>query len=69
MINYEPFESRGLDIGTGPMEATCKSTTLRVKGVGMRWDADNAEAMMALEAMEESNQWEQYWAKAAGGLN
>lgn len=69
MINYDLFESRGFDIGTGPMEATCKSTTLRVKGVGMRWDADNAEAMMALEALEESNQWEQYWAKAARGFN
>jgi hypothetical protein len=27
----------------------------------MRWDADNAEAVMALEAMEQSNQWPQYW--------
>jgi predicted peroxiredoxin len=69
MINYALFESRGFDVGTGPMEAACKSTTLRVKGVGMRWDSDNAEAMMALEAMEESNQWEPYWAKAARGLN
>jgi len=69
MINYALFESRGFDVGSGPMEATCKSTTLRVKGVGMRWDSDNAEAMMALEAMEESNQWEQYWAKAVTGMN
>jgi hypothetical protein len=54
------------DVGTGPMEAACKSTTLRVKGVDMRWDSNNAEAMMALE---ESDQWEPCWAKTARGLN
>jgi hypothetical protein len=27
----------------------------------MRWDADNAEAMMALEALEQSGAWQDYW--------
>ena len=27
----------------------------------MRWDADNAEALMALEALTQSGQWEVYW--------
>ena len=30
----------------------------------MRWDADNAEEVMALEAMRQSNQWEAYWRMA-----
>jgi hypothetical protein len=39
----------------------CKTTTLRLKGSGMRWDAGNAEAIMALEALEQSGEWKQYW--------
>ncbi len=27
----------------------------------MRWDADNAEALMALEALDQSGQWQDYW--------
>ena len=29
--------------------------------VEMRWDADNAEAIMALEALEQSGAWQGYW--------
>ena len=64
MINYAEFEKRGWHIGSGTIESMCKVTTLRIKGSGMRWDGDNAEAMMALEAMRQSNQWDRYWAKA-----
>ena len=31
------------------------------KGSGMRWAADNAEAVMALEALRESDLWQTYW--------
>jgi hypothetical protein len=27
----------------------------------MRWDKDNAEAMMALASLDQSGQWETYW--------
>jgi hypothetical protein len=27
----------------------------------MRWDADNGEALMALEALYQSGQWKDYW--------
>jgi hypothetical protein len=27
----------------------------------MRWDGDNAEAIMALEALTQSGQWDAYW--------
>ena len=39
--------AKGWQIGSGPTEATCKVLTVRLKGSGMRWDADNAEALMA----------------------
>ena len=61
MIKYPEFRSRGWQIGSGPTEATCKTLTARLKGSGMRWDPDNAEALMALEALTQSGQWENYW--------
>jgi hypothetical protein len=61
MINYPEFISKGWQIGSGPTEATCKTLTARLKGSGMRWDADNAEAIMALEALTQSGQWDEYW--------
>ena len=27
----------------------------------MRWDGDNAESIMALEALEQSDAWQDYW--------
>lgn len=65
MIRYNEFEQRGWHIGSGPMEAMCKATTRRLKGPGMRWNRTNAEGMMALEALYQSNQWDAYWAKRA----
>jgi hypothetical protein len=62
MMNYPELERRGCNIGTGPIESMCKGETLRSKGQGMRWDGDNAEALMALEALEQSNLWDKYWA-------
>ncbi len=61
MIKYPEFQAKGWQIGSGPTEATCKTLTARLKGSGMRWDADNAEALMALEAMTQSGQWDLYW--------
>jgi len=61
MIRYPEFRSKGWQIGSGPTEATCKTLTARLKGSGMRWDAANAEALMALEALTQSGQWAAYW--------
>lgn len=61
MIRYPAFQAKGWQIGSGPTEATCKTLTARLKGSGMRWDADNAEAVMGLEAMTQSGQWDLYW--------
>jgi hypothetical protein len=61
MILYPEFIEKGWQIGSGPTEATCKTLTARLKGSGMRWDADNAEAVMALEALSQSGLWKNYW--------
>lgn len=61
MIKYPEFRAKGWQIGSGPTEATCKTLTARLKGSGMRWDADNAEGLMALESLSQSGQWGAYW--------
>jgi hypothetical protein len=61
MIKYPAFRAKGWQIGSGPTEATCKTLTARLKGSGMRWDSNNAEAVMALEALTQSVQWAAYW--------
>jgi hypothetical protein len=61
MIRYPQFAAKGWQIGSGPTEATCKTLTARLKGSGMRWDAANAESVMALEALTQSGLWKDYW--------
>jgi hypothetical protein len=61
MIRYPEFIDKGWQIGSGPTEATCKTLTARLKGSGMRWEAANAEALMALEALSQSGLWKNYW--------
>jgi hypothetical protein len=61
MIRYPEFQAKGWQIGSGPTEATCKTLTARLKGSGMRWDGADAEAIMALEALTQSGQWDAYW--------
>jgi hypothetical protein len=61
MIQYPKFRELGRQIGSGPTESMCKATTQRIKGRGMRWDGDNAESIMALEALEQSDLWQDYW--------
>lgn len=61
MIRYKEFREVGRQIGSGPTESMCKATRQRVKGRGMRWNADNAEALMAIEALEQSGGWQAYW--------
>jgi hypothetical protein len=60
-VDYAGFRQAGFSIGSGPTESMCKSLGRRMKGVGMRWTAKNAEAMVALESLQQSNQWPAYW--------
>ena len=68
MIAYDKFGAKGWDIGTGPMESMCKATTRRIKGPGMRWDAENAESLMAMEGLYQSNLWDAWWAQKHGKI-
>jgi hypothetical protein len=57
MLDYVRCQKMGWDIGSGSTESMCKALTRRLKQRGMRWDADNAEAIMALETLEQTAGW------------
>lgn len=61
MTDYPAFLDKGYDIGSGPTESFCKRLTKRLKGSGMKWDIDSAEAVMALASVYYSNLWIKYW--------
>jgi hypothetical protein len=50
-MRYKTFRDAGYHIGSGVVEASCKSTVQgRMKGAGMRWSEKGAEAMLHLRA-------------------
>ena len=61
MISYPEFLAKGWQIGSGPTESRCKTSTSRLKGRGRRWNSRNAEAIAALTTLADSDQWEIYW--------
>ncbi len=69
MLDYARCQRMGWDIGSGSTESMCKALTRRLKQRGMRWDADNAEAIMALETLEQSAAWPAWRRCRAGSVN
>jgi hypothetical protein len=61
MTDYPTFRALGYDCGSGPTESLCGTLTDRLKGSGMRWDGDHADAMMALASVYHSRLWGTYW--------
>lgn len=61
MISYPEFAQQGWDIGSGPTEARCKTSTSRLKRSGQRWSGPRAEAIAALTNLRDSGQWSKYW--------
>ena len=60
-MNYAAFRAAaGLDTDSGPTESACKSLGRRMKGIGMRWTAANAESMVALAALHQNGLWFTY---------
>ena len=58
-MRYKRFRSRGLFVGSGVVEASCKSIVAqRLKNSGMRWTVAGADATIALRCREASSQWE-----------
>lgn len=65
-MDYPTYVARGWQIGSGPVESACKTVVgQRLKGGGMRWGADGADAVCHLRALFRSSdqQWEAFWSR------
>ena len=57
-MRYHWFRSRGLFVGSGVVEASCKSLIgARLKQSGMHWTLPGADAIITLRAEEASRHW------------
>jgi hypothetical protein len=58
-MRYHWFRSRGLFVGSGVVEAACKTVIgQRLKQSGMHWTVNGADAIIALRCKEASSTWE-----------
>jgi len=64
-MEYPSYRAKGWQIGSGPVEAACKTVVgKRMKGSGMRWGHEGADAVCHLRALllSEKGQWDAFWA-------
>jgi hypothetical protein len=58
-MRYRWFRQCGLFVGSGVVEASCKSVIgQRLKQAGMHWTVNGADAIIALRCREASSTWE-----------
>ena len=43
-MDYPAYRAKGWQIGSGSVESACKQVGHRLKGTGMRWSPEGAEA-------------------------
>ncbi|MDE0101635.1 MAG: hypothetical protein OXN89_04585, partial [Bryobacterales bacterium] len=65
-MRYPEFRAQGLCVGSGAVEAGCKSAIgARMKGAGMHWTVGGANAILALRCSTLSNRLDDLWAERA----
>ena len=61
-MDYKSFRDKGFPIGSGPVEAACKTIVKdRLCKSGQRWSLDGAQHILHLRAIVKSGRWESYW--------
>ena len=62
MMTYAQFRRRGLPIGSGPVEAACKTLIKqRFCQSGMRWTSEGGQAVLDLRTYIKSGRWDSMW--------
>jgi len=65
-LKYTYFRSLGLPIGSGAMASSIRRViNLRLKGNGIFWREENAEAMLQVRAQVITNRWDERLKKEA----
>jgi hypothetical protein len=65
-MKYADFRKRGLPIGSGVVEAACKTlVTQRMKHSGMRWGQLGGQAILNPRGWSQSERFDQAWALVA----
>ena len=61
-MKYHHFLEKGWPIGSGPVEAACKSIVkTRLCRSGMRWMISGGQAVLNLRSIVKSERWETFW--------
>ena len=59
---YASFRRRGLPIGSGPVEAACKTIVkTRLCRSGMRWSRTGGQRILSLRTYVKSQRWDRFW--------
>jgi hypothetical protein len=67
-MRYAQFRNQGLFVGSGVMEAGCKTICgQRLKRSGMHWTVTGANAIIALRCCQLSSRWDEFWEARARG--
>lgn len=62
LMNYATFRAKGWPIGSGPVEAACKTLIkTRLCRSGMRWTRQGGQHILHLRVAVKSNRWDQTW--------
>lgn len=67
-MDYPRYVENGWQIGSGPVESSCKTIVgNRLKGGGMRWGENGSDAVCHLRALflSEPSQWQAFWRRKA----
>jgi len=60
-MRYAEYQRRGLPIGSGVIEASCKTlATQRMKRSGMSW-RDGKQPILTIRSLQQSDRWERAW--------
>jgi hypothetical protein len=61
-MNYAELAAKGLPIGSGVVEAACKTlVTQRMKLSGMRWSSTGAQAILTPRGWDQSERFDEAW--------